>query len=65
MVQKSKCHQLRFGIELSLGLSPLPVTVTTRTMTFFSRGSQPKPSFATGIVGGGTTQIVPLLVGSK
>ena len=26
----------------------------------FSRGSKPKPSFATGILGGGTTQLIKL-----
>ena len=38
-----------------LGCSPLPVTVTTRT-TMFLVGDPYKPSFATGILGGGTTQ---------
>ena len=37
-----------------LGLSPCPVTVTT-TIIIFLVGDPYKPSFATGILGGGTT----------
>ena len=51
--------------RLYLGLNYPPsqdAIVTTRmTWTIFSRGSQPKPSFATGILGGGTTQAIPSL----
>ena len=36
---------------------PLLVTVTTRIVTFLV-GDPYKPSFATGILGGGTTQII-------
>ena len=35
---------------------PLPSSSYHKDYYIFSRGSQPKPSFATGILGGGTTQ---------
>ena len=42
---------------------PLPrMPVTTRIITFLGSGSQPKPSFATGILGGGTTQVIPVII---
>ena len=46
---------------LYLGLSPLPVTVTTRIITFLV-GDPYKPSFAT-VTGRGTTQLISLLNG--
>ena len=49
---------------LLVGLSPLPVTVTTRIITFLA-GDSYKPSFATGILGGGTTQIIGVLFAIK
>ena len=45
---------MEFSLVL-IGLSPCPVTATTRTI-IFSVGDSYKPSFATGILGGGTTQ---------
>ena len=39
----------------TLGVAPLPVTVTTRIVTFLV-GDSYKPSFATGILGGGHIQ---------
>ena len=40
-----------------LWVVPLPSNSHHQDHYFFSRGSQPKPSFATGILGGGTTQV--------
>ena len=40
---------------------PLPSNSHHRDFYIFRRGSLPKPSFATGILGGGTIQIVPFL----
>ena len=37
---------------------PLPSNSHHQDYYVFSRGSQPKPSFATGILGGGTTQVI-------
>ena len=48
-----------YQIAQYLGLSPFPVIVTTRIITFLV-GNPYKPSFATGILGGGTTQPIPL-----
>ena len=42
----------------SIGLSPVPVTVTTRIITFIG-GDPYKPSFAT-VTGRGTTQLINL-----
>ena len=42
--------------DLSLGLSPLPVRVTTRIITFLV-GNPYKPSFPL-LLGGGTTQLI-------
>ena len=39
------------------GLSTLPVTVTTRIIAFLV-GNPYKPSFATVLLGGGTTEVV-------
>ena len=50
----------REGIYLVCGP---PVIVTTRIVTCFSRGFLTKPSFATGILGGGTTQIIFTVLG--
>ena len=44
--------------NLSIGLSPVPVTVTTRIITFIG-GDPYKPSFAT-VTGRGTTQLINL-----
>ena len=46
--------------QLYLGLSPLPVRVTTRIVTFLV-GNPYKPSFPL-LLGGGTTQIIPILL---
>ena len=46
---------------LYLGLSPLPVRVTTRIITFLV-GNPYKPSFPL-LLGGGTTQAIPFLGG--
>ena len=40
--------------NICIGLPPCPVTVTTRIVIFLV-GDPYKPSFATGILGGGTT----------
>ena len=53
--------------HLQLGLSPCPVTVTTRTIIFLV-GDPYKPSFATGILGilgGGTIQLTTLKIFPK
>ncbi len=41
---------------------PLPKNSHHQDYYIFSRGSQPKPSFATGILGGGTTQIIQYVI---
>ena len=46
-----------WGYEIFLGLSPLPVRVTTRIITFLV-GNPYKPSFPL-LLGGGTTQDIP------
>ena len=45
------------SLKLIWWVVPLPVTVTTRIIRFFV-GDPYKPSFATGILGGGTTQLI-------
>ena len=53
-----KNREKQLKVKYAFGLSPLPVTVTTRIITFLV-GDPYKPSFATGILGGGTTQNMP------
>ncbi len=49
----------RFLYDLYVGLSPLPVRVTTRIITFLV-GNPYKPSFPL-LLGGGTTQLICLI----
>ena len=49
-----KNYQLWDTLELPPG--PQDAIVTTRIIPCFSRESQPKPSFVTGILGGGYTE---------
>ena len=53
---------LFFGLfDTTWGVPPPRMPVTTRNIYIFSRESQPKPSFVTGILGGGTTQDTTLI----
>ena len=59
-MESHTCHQRNITKTTStyLGLSPLPVRVTTRSITFLV-GNPYKPSFPL-LLGGGTTQYIPL-----
>ncbi len=57
---------IKKGSSIYMGLSwvvPLPSNSHHQDYYIFSRGSRTKPSFATGILGGGTTQGLSFIYG--
>ena len=57
------CHFLQSKSHF-LGCPPSQDACHHQDYYIFSRGSQPKPSFATGILGGGTTQLISIFIPS-